>query len=145
MRAMQRKETEGNTEDWIRYSDWVVSELRISLQVLACESQNQINYFNPGSDIVGELYMDYLGYSQAIGTYWEISQDQVTRLAVLRDFFYSLDKPAMGDFWTVEALSSDPRWEQVRSLAKQALTAFNWPIEVPPPEKDFIQDNRKQR
>ena len=141
---MQRKETEGNTEDWIRYSDWVASELRISLQVLACESQNQINHFNPGSDIVGELYMDYWGYSQAIGTYWELSQDQETRLTVLRDFFDALNTPATGDFWSVEALRSDPRWEHVRSLAKQTLNALNWPIEVPPPEKDYILDTRKQ-
>ena len=133
---MQRKEAEGeNIEDWIRSGDWVALQLRISLQILACESQNQINHFNPGSDIIGELYMDYWGYSQAIGTYWEISQDQVTRLAVLRDFFNSLNNPATGDFWTVEALSSDPRWEQVRSLAKQALNAFNWPIVVPPLKK----------
>ena len=140
---MQRKEAEGGKiEDWIRSGDWVALQLRISLQVLACDSQNQINHFPPGVDIIGELFMDYEGYSEAIGTYWEISQDQVIRLAVLRDFFYSLNNPASSDFWNVEALSSDPRWEQVRSLAKQALTAFNWPIEVPPPDTDFIQKLR---
>jgi hypothetical protein len=143
MSAIQRKEAEGEKiEDWIRSGDWVALQLRISLQILACDSQNQINHFPPGVDIIGELFMDYDGYSQAIGTYWEISQNQVTRLAVLRDFFYSLNNPATSDFWTVEALSSDPRWEQVRSLAKQALNAFTWPIEVPYPDTDFIQKLR---
>lgn len=133
---MQRKEAKGNTEEWIRSGDWVALQLRIYLQVLACESQHQINHFPPGVDIIGELYMDYLNYSEFIGTYWELSHDQVTRLAVLLDYFSSLNHPATADFWTVEALRSDPRWEHVRILAKQALTAFKWPIEVPPLDTD---------
>ncbi len=139
---MQRKEAEGeNIEDWIRSGDWVALQLRISLQVLACESQDQIHHFPPGVDIIGELYMDYVHDSLAIGTYWELSQDQETRLAVLRDYLFTLEILAISDFWTVEALSSDPRWEQVRSRAKQALTAFNWPIEVPP----LIQTSYKSK
>jgi hypothetical protein len=35
------------------------------------------------------------------------------------------------DLWTDEALSSDPRWEEVRTLAKAALVSFGWPIEIP--------------
>ena len=69
---------------------------------------------------------------------WEISENQVVRLKALLNCINALDDPASNDFWTVEALSSDPRWEEVRNLAKQALTAFNWTIEVPPPEKDSI-------
>jgi hypothetical protein len=144
MSAMQRKETEGNIEDWIRSGDWVALQLRISLQVLACDSQNQINHFPPGVDIIGELFMDYWGYSQAIGTYWEISENQEIRLKTLRDYFFTLDDPAYEDFWTVEALSTDPHWEEIRSLAKKALTAFNWPIEVPPPDTDFIKKGKQR-
>lgn len=48
------------------------------------------------------------------------------------------------DFWTDEALSSDPRWEEVRTLAKAALVSFGWPIEMPPPareEQGMLVDN----
>ncbi len=34
-------------------------------------------------------------------------------------------------FWTEEALRTAGEWENVRSLAKEALRAFRWPIEVP--------------
>jgi hypothetical protein len=135
---MQLKEAEGRIEDWIRSGDWVEAQVRISLQLLASESQHQINHFSPHVDIIGELFWDYETYSSAIRTYWEISENQVVRLKALLNCFNALDDPASNDFWTVEALSSDPRWEEVRNLAKQALTAFNWTIEVPTPEKDSI-------
>lgn len=57
---------------------------------------------------------------------------------MLLDFFYKLDDPATGDFWTVEALISDPLWDEVRSIAKQVLRSFEWPVEVPLPEKGSV-------
>jgi hypothetical protein len=129
---MQRQEAEGNLEDWIRSGDWVEEQLRISLQLLASEGQDQINHYPPGVDIIGELFSDYEHHSSAIRTYWEISPHQSAQLKTLLDFFYRLDDD---DFWTVEALTSDPRWNEVRSIAKKALRSFNWPVEVPLPEK----------
>jgi hypothetical protein len=35
-----------------------------------------------------------------------------------------------------EALFSDPRWEEVRLLAKAVLTSFGWPSEIPPPARE---------
>ncbi len=48
------------------------------------------------------------------------------------------------DFWTDEALSSDPRWEEVRTLAQAALVTCGWPNEIPPPareEQGMLIDN----
>lgn len=132
---MQRKEAEGNIENWIRSGDWVEEQLRISLQLLASEGQDQINHYPPCVDIIGELVMDYEHHASAIHTYWEISPDQSAQLQTLQDFFYRLDDPATSDFWTVEAIISDPRWNEARSMAKKVLPSFNWPVEVPLPEK----------
>jgi hypothetical protein len=139
---MQRQEAEGNLEDWIRSGDWVKEQLRTSLQLLASEGQDQINHYPPGVDIIGELFSDYEHYASAIRTYWEISPDQSTQLAFLLDFLYGLDDD---DFWTVEALASDPRWNEVRSIAKKVLHSFNWPVEVPLPEKGSMGWKLMQR
>ena len=80
--------------------------------------------------------MDYDHHASAICTYWEISQDQAAQLKALQDFFYTVDDSATSDFWTVEALFSDPRWDEVRNMAKQVLHTLQWPVEVPFPEKD---------
>jgi hypothetical protein len=133
---MQRKEAEGPVEDWIRSGDWVEEQLRISLQLLAAEGQDQTSHYPPHVDIIGELAMDYDHHTSAIRTYWEISQEQAAQLKALQDFFYTVDDSATSDFWTVEALFSDPRWDEVRSMAKQVLHSLKWPIEVPFPEKD---------
>src|SRR5216684_4658087 len=136
---MQRKEAEGSVEDWIRAGDWVEEQLRISLQLLAAAGQDQIQHYPPQVDIIGELVMDYDHHASAICTYWEISSDQTAQLKSLQDFFYTVDDTATSDFWTVEALFSEPRWDEVRSMAKQALHSLKWPIEVPFPEKDSIR------
>ena len=134
-----------NIEDWIRSGDWVEEQLRISLQLLASEGQKQINHYPSGVDIIGELVMDYEHYSSAIRTYWEIPPYQAAQLRVLVDFFYRLDNPSTSDFWTVQALNSDPRWDEARSIAKQALHSLNWPVEIPLPEKGSIGWRLMQR
>jgi hypothetical protein len=55
----------------------------------------------------------------------------LVQLSRLDDFLNEMSTPYYSDFWTDEALSSDPRWEQVRTLAKAALVSFGWPIEIP--------------
>lgn len=142
---MQRKEAEENAEDWILSGDWVKKQLRTSLQLLASEGQDQIYHYPPGVDIIGELFSDYEVHASAINTYWEISPHQSTQLALLLDFFDGLDNPATVDFWTVEALTSDPRWDEVRSIAKKVLHSFNWPVEVPLPEKGSMGWRLMQR
>jgi len=142
---MRRKEAEGPVEDGIRSGDWVEEQLRTSLQLLASEGQDQINHYPTGVDIIGELFSDYETHASAIRTYWEISLHQSTQLAALLDFFNRLDDPTVDDFWTVEALTSDSRWDEVRSIAKKVLHSFDWPVEVPLPEKGSMGWKLMQR
>lgn len=122
-------------EEWIRAGDWVADELRQSLQVLAAEAQEQVDFYPPGADIMGELATDYLHFAETIFTYWILSPDQALQLKALADFFHALDNPDEEDFWTVEALYSDPRWNEVRRLAKQALLVLEWPLKGKEKEK----------
>ncbi len=135
---MQRKKADAPVEDWIRSGDWVAEQLRLWLQLLASQAQDQVNHFPPHCDIIGELAMDYTHFAEAIHTYWALSQEQTQRLMVLRDFLLLQDIPPNTEFWEEEALFSDPRWEEVRHLAKQALLSLDWPIEVPIPEKGSL-------
>lgn len=117
-----------HVEKWIRAGDWAADELRQSLQVLAVEAQVQVNSYPPGADIMGELATEYLHFAETIFTYWILSPNQAAQLKTLADFFHVLDDPATNDFWTVKALYSDSRWDEVRRLAKQALSSFGWSI-----------------
>jgi hypothetical protein len=64
--------------------------------------------------------------------YWKLSPAQKVQLSRLEDFLSEMSGSLHTDFWTDEALPSDPRWEQVRTWAKAALVEFGWPIEIPP-------------
>lgn len=128
---MKRIETDdhvaAHVEDWIRAGDWVAVELHRSLQVLAAEAQGQVDCYPPGADIMGELGTDYLHFAETIFTYWVLSPNQALQLKSLTDFFHAVDNPAADAFWTIEALYTDPRWDEVRRLAKQALSSLGWP------------------
>lgn len=115
-----------NIEDWTRTGDWVAEELRRSLQMLAAEAQEQVDSFPPGADIISELSVDYEHFAESIFTYWILSPNEAAQLKALTDFFHALDDPATDDFWTVQALSTDPRWNEVRRLAKQALNILDF-------------------
>jgi hypothetical protein len=121
-----------------RQGDWVQEQLRFSLQLLAAQAQDQVHHFLPHSSIIEEMIMDYVNYAESIHTYWTLSKEQTRRLTELRDFLLAHDNPQNGEFWEVEALFSDPRWNEVRTLAKSALTSLEWPIETPPPESGHV-------
>ncbi len=60
----------------------------------------------------------------------------MARLTELDEFLKKMSDPSKRDFWSDEALSSDPRWEEVRMLAQAALVACEWPNEIPPPARE---------
>jgi len=121
-----------------RQGDWVQERLRFSLQLLAAQAQDQVHHFLPHSSIIEEMIMDYVNYAESIHTYWTLSKEQSHRLKALQDFLLMQDNPQNANFWEVEALFSDPRWNEVRTLAKSALTSLEWPIETPPPESGQV-------
>lgn len=138
---MERKDAiaEGEQrENWVETGDWVQAQLREKLQLLAAQAEDQVHHFPPNVAIIDEMYADYLHDANSIHTYWTLSGEQDRRLTELRDFLLSQDILQNDEFWEVEALFSDSRWNEVRNLAKSALTSFEWPIETPPPEPGHV-------
>ena len=134
-KATPEDERQGN---WVQTGDWVQTQLRDKLQLLAAQGQDQVHHFPPHVAIVDEMISDYLHDSVSIHTYWTLSQEQTRRLTALQDFLLAHDNPQHGEFWEEEALFTDPRWNEVRTLAKVALTCLEWSIETPPPESGHV-------
>ena len=117
-------------------AEGVLKQLCRSLQLLASPVQAQMNHF-PVQWIVltDEMAEDFTHWAECVSTYWELSDEQKTRLIVLDDFLSKMSGLHNAAFWTDEALFTDHHWEEVRDLAKAALVSFGWPIEVPPPAR----------
>lgn len=115
----------------------ILAELRLSLQLLAAPAQAQLSHF-PVDWIVltDEMTLDFDHWLQCFTIYWKPSHTQTDQLNKLDSFFNEMSGPSHTDFWSNEALSSDPRWEEVRLLAKAVLTSFGWPSEIPPPARE---------
>jgi hypothetical protein len=117
--------------------DGVLEQLCYSLQLLASPAQAQLNHFPVGWVVLtDEMVLDFDHWIQCLSAYWKPSNEQLVQLSRLDDFLSEMSASLHSDFWTDEALSSDPKWEQVRTLAKTALVGFGWSVEVPSPVRE---------
>jgi hypothetical protein len=113
--------------------DGVLEHLCHSLQLLASPAQAQLSHFPAGWVVLtDEMVLDFDHWAHCVATYWKLSPVQTVQLSRLDDFLSEMSGSLHRDFWTDEALLSDARWEQVRTLAKATLIEFGWPIEIPP-------------
>src|SRR5260370_25488653 len=118
-------------------ADNVLQHLRHALQLLASPAQAQLSHFPVGWVVLtDEMVLDFDAWVERISSYWKLSKEQMARLTELDEFLKKMSASSKRDFWTDEALSSDPRWEEVRTLAKAALLSCGWPIAIPPPARD---------
>jgi hypothetical protein len=146
MKEMRKVEwLSSNDPEAVKSAEGVLAHLCHSLQLLACPAQAQLSHF-PARWVVltDEMALDFDHGASCVSTYWKLSQEQVAKLTVLNEFLSEMSDSLNSDFWTGEALSSDSRWEEVRTLAKEALVSFGWPIEIPPPvreENGMLVDN----
>ena len=66
-----------------------------------------------------------------------LSPEQLSYLMAIDTF---LDKLSGGEMrawaWTEAAVREGAHWAQLREVAAEALRAFGWPIEPPPPNPD---------
>jgi hypothetical protein len=126
-------------------ADNVLQHLRHSLQLLVSPAQAQLSHFPAGWVVLtDEMVLDFDAWGERISSYWTLSKEHMARLTELDEFLNKMSDSYKSDLWTDEALSSDPRWEEVRTLAKAALISFGWPIEIPPPareENGMLVDN----
>lgn len=132
---MERKFTDDPRDAEI--ADNVLRHMRHSLQMLASPAQAQLSHFPAGWIVLtDELALDFDVWYVRIYSYWELSVEQIASLIDLDEFLNTMSVESNSDLWTDVALSSDPRWERVRNLAKLALVSFEWPLEIPPPARE---------
>jgi hypothetical protein len=115
----------------------VLKQLRLTLQLLASDVQDQADHFPPPYFFVfsEEMIDDFDHWANCTPTYWKLSHEQTTKLTALNEFLDRMSwqqDPCVGPD---EALFTDPQWDEIRTLAKAALNAFGWPVEVPPPAR----------
>ena len=117
-------------------AEGVLKQLCRSLQLLASPAQAQVSHFPvPWIVLTDEMALDLDHWAGCVSTYWELPQEQKTRLTELDGFLSEMSGTHNAAFWTDEALFTDSRWAQVRHLAQAALVSFGWPLEVPPPAR----------
>ena len=117
-------------------AEGVLKWLCRTLQLLSSPAQDQIRHFPvPWIVLTDEMADDLSHWAGCVSTYWELPQEQKTRLTELDGFLNEMSGSDNAAFWTDEALFTDSRWEKVRNLAQAALASFGWPVEVPPPAR----------
>ena len=66
-------------------------------------------------------------YTVFVGQLVELpSEDQLRALQVIDDQLHSISAPEQKALWTAEAVRRDPVWESIRTMARQAILAFEW-------------------
>ena len=106
----------------------LVGELRKSLQALARDGRDALTCAPEGSCKADELALDYsndLAAVLGIGA-GEFTAEQQTALRRVDNLLSAMSGPDHGALWTDEAVCTHPRWAEVRSQARRALTAHGW-------------------
>jgi hypothetical protein len=118
----------------MEFTEWI-PELRRTLQALSRPATDQRRLFPSLVCVADELALDFDDALRAAGEGASVlfTAEQSTALARLNSRLDELSGSDAGEFWTDAALSSDPRWNCIRSLARDALRAFAWPEEQPAP------------
>jgi hypothetical protein len=107
---------------------WVLGELRKSLQALSRDGRAALESAPLGSCKADELALDYENFvSVALGSFAdEFTPEQVSALRHVDDLLSAMSGTDHEDLWTDEAVCSHPRWHEIRSEARRAMTGLGW-------------------
>ena len=109
--------------------------LKPAVQALAQPGPIQISLFPDGVAKGDELMIDFESALIAAHPHLEESATPLQRQAIqlLDDYTDRISGMQNEELWFDEStLMTDLRWQRVRLLAKQVLSAFGWPDEPPP-------------
>lgn len=111
-----------------------LSELRRAVQGLAQPASTQQALFPDFACVGDELAIELenaLLWLRGAGV--TLTPDQERALDALDRCLDDLSGPANEAFWVEpSALALDPRWETIRTLARDVLSNFEWSNETPP-------------
>ncbi len=103
-----------------------------SLQALAAPAEIQLQLFPDFDWKVDELAIEFDQWYQVMRRRSALFTAKARKL--LEDLNRKLDEmsgPENSQFWLEDTLRSDATWENIRDLARHALSAIGWPIENP--------------
>jgi len=119
-------------------ADGSLVSLRFTLQLLAASAPDQLAHVLPPQrgHVAIDMVEGYEQWASAVPTSRALTDEQAHALQALSAVFAAQDQAEHPTFWGDAALVADARWEQVRQLARAALVAVAWPVEVPPRQQD---------
>ena len=122
----------------------VLEHLKWSLQALAQPGGVQVALFPPFVCVAEELALDLQNWllvtrSQNL----RVHPDALSAIAAIDQQLVKLSGKSNQDFWTIEALKSDLRWENVRQDARTALSVAGWENTAPPYDRSSYASYRK--
>lgn len=107
--------------------------LKHALQALAMAPDVQIRLFPEFVCKANEMVFEFeLWHERLISKASDVLSDsQKLQLIAIEDTIAVMSE-ADNQLWSDEGLRSRPEWERLRSLARDALQTFGWPLEKPP-------------
>lgn len=110
------------------------TRLKHALQSLAMVAEIQLSLFPEFVLKAEELALTFEHWYLCLRNNDEdkLSEDQKLSLAAIDEYLNQMSGEGKAHLWTEEATESEPEWEKLRELARQALKSFDWELGVPP-------------
>ncbi|MFA5947630.1 MAG: hypothetical protein WC806_01490 [Candidatus Gracilibacteria bacterium] len=104
-----------------------------ALKNLASDYNDQIKAFPDFVCIPDELALNYYDAFLLSNQVLEaklINKDQYKKIKKLDDYFDKLSGKKHIEFWKLDALKTDSRWEKARIMAKEILSSIKLPDDI---------------
>lgn len=111
----------------------ILFQLEWILQVLSQEAEIQIQFYPDFVCIPDELALDFEHWSKRVMQNRKLSDKQKSSLEIIDKYFDEFKE----DLWTLESLKSSDEWNNIRALARQSLSVFGWPVEIPSDNRSY--------
>lgn len=118
-------------------SQYYTDKLKWSLRALSHDPEIQKSLFPPNSIIREEIIMEY---EEAVGMDFErintiigCTQEQFCSLKKLDDYLLELYREKGESVWLNNSELYSAEWDNIRVLARKALNAFGWSLDIPNP------------
>lgn len=108
--------------------EWLFQELRQSLKTLAAPGDQALATLPDRVVKADELALDYDNFVQAVLQNFgsEFTSDQSSKLSRINELLSLMSGATNADLWTDDAVRSNPRWEEVRREANEAIRLLGW-------------------
>jgi hypothetical protein len=114
---------------------WSLDQLKWSLQALALPYDAQRRLFPSFACTADELALDFDHWCETARHQHAFTADRLSALASVMAVLSALTDEKNPGLWSDSALAQLPRWQDVRDRARKALDAFQWNLDVPPPDR----------